>query len=60
MTFSDNCDSAEDHWRQEWDNVDCIPTFEASYSSSEPHLLTPEDLSDLVRDLSLSKIQAEF
>ena len=33
--------------------------FEES-SSSEPHLLTQEDLNDLIRDLKLSKIQSEL
>ena len=43
--FSDeNSDSDEDRVEQEWDNVDCDPTFEASCSSSEPHLLTQGDL----------------
>ena len=41
-------------------NVDCDPTFEASCSSYEPHLLTQGDLNDLVRDFSLSKEQAEL
>jgi hypothetical protein len=36
------------------------PTFMASTSSSEPHLLTQGDLNDLIRDLSLSKQQSEL
>jgi len=41
VTFSDNTsDSDEYHRRQEGGNVHCDPTFEASSSSSEPHLLT--------------------
>ena len=36
------------------------PTFEASGSSSYPHLITQGDLNDLVRDLNLSKRQAEL
>jgi hypothetical protein len=44
----------EDHEQQEGDNVDCDPTFEASCSLSEPHLLT-QDLSDLVREFNLSE-----
>jgi len=51
---NDNSDSDEDHGQQEWDNVDCDPTSEASSSSSEPSLLTQEYLNDLVRDLNLS------
>jgi hypothetical protein len=34
---------------------DCEPTFEASCSTSEPHLLTQGDLNDLVCNLNLSK-----
>jgi hypothetical protein len=36
------------------------PTFEASTSSCEHHLLTQGDLNDLVRDLKLSKKRAEL
>jgi hypothetical protein len=36
-------------------NVDCDPTFEASFPSSEPHLLTQEDSNYLVRNFNLSK-----
>jgi hypothetical protein len=58
LTFSDdNSDSGE---HQEGDNVDCHPTFGASCFSFEPHLLTQEDLSDLVRDLILSKKQVDL
>jgi hypothetical protein len=39
---------------------DCDPTFEASCSSSEPHLLTQGDLDDLVCNLNLSKKEAEI
>ncbi len=35
-------------------------TFETSTSSCEPHLLTQGELNDLVRDLKLSKKQAEL
>ena len=35
-------------------------TFETSTSSCEPHLLTQGELNDLVRDLKLSKKQAEI
>ena len=56
----DNTDSHEGHVQQEGDNVDCDPTFEESCSSSEPHLLTHGDLNDIVRDLNLSKTQAEL
>jgi hypothetical protein len=36
-------------------NVDCDSTFEASFPSPEPHLLTQEDSNYLVRDFNLSK-----
>jgi len=40
-TFSDdNSDSNEDHGQYEWENIDWDPTFKASCSPSEPHLLT--------------------
>jgi hypothetical protein len=41
------------------ETFDCDPTFEASCSSSEPHLLT-QDLNDLVHKLNLSKKEAEM
>jgi len=54
-TFSDdNSDSHEDHGQEDGDNVDCDPTFETSWSSSEPSLLKQEHLN-LGRDLNLSK-----
>jgi hypothetical protein len=44
LTFGDdNSDSDEDRVEEEEDNVDCDPTFEASCSSLEPHLLTQGD-----------------
>ena len=61
LTFSDdNSNSDENHGQQEVENIDCDPTFEASCSSSEPHLLSQGDLNDLVRDLNLSEKQAEI
>ena len=41
-------------------NKDCDPTFAGASSSNEPHLLTQGDLNDIVRDLNLSKKQAEL
>jgi hypothetical protein len=38
----------------------CDPTFAGASSSNEPRLLTQVDLNDIVRDLSLSKKQAEL
>jgi len=55
----DNFDSEKDHEHQEGDNVDCNPTLEASYSSSEPHLLTQGDLNDLVRDCKSKAIPVQ-
>ena len=40
--------------------MDCDPTFAGASYSNEPHLLTQGDLSDIVRDLNLSKKQAEI
>jgi hypothetical protein len=40
-------------------NVDSVPTFAASCSSSEPCLLTQGD-DDFVHDFNLSKKQAEL
>jgi hypothetical protein len=58
QTFSDdNSDSGEDH---EQKNADCDPTFEASFSSSEPRLLTQEDSNDLVRDFKLYRTKVTF
>jgi len=40
--------------------MDCDPTFTGANSSNEPHLLTQGDLNDIVRDMNLSKKQAEL
>jgi hypothetical protein len=37
------------------ETFDCDATFEASCSSSEPHLLTQADVNDLVINLNFSK-----
>jgi len=51
-TFSDdNSDSNEDHGQYEGDNVDWDPTFKASCSPFEPHLLT-QDLNALSHELN--------
>ena len=48
----------------EKDEMECDPTFQINEglppSAREPHLLTQGDLNDLVRDLDLSKKQAEL
>jgi len=60
LTFNDeNSNSDKDCRQQERDNTDCIPTFEASCSSSELHLISQGFLNDLVSDMNLSKKQAE-
>jgi len=56
LTFSDdNSGSDEDHGQQEGENIDCDPSFEASCSSAEPHLLLQGQPSQLFRDLNLLK-----
>ena len=59
MTLSDN-ESSDEDIGQANNNMDCDPTFACACSSSEPHLLTQGDLNDIVRDLNLSKKQAEL
>jgi hypothetical protein len=46
----DNEDSANDEadLEQVGETFDCVPAFEASFSFSEPHLLTQGDVYDLV------------
>jgi hypothetical protein len=52
--------SDEADLEQVGETFDCDPTFEASCSSSEPHLLTQANLNYLVRDLNLSKKEDEI
>jgi hypothetical protein len=59
LTLSDRKSSNED-LAQANKNMDCDPTFAGVCSSNEPHLLTKVDLNDIVRDLNLSKNQAEL
>jgi hypothetical protein len=58
----DDEDSATDeaHLEQVGGTFDCDMTSEASCSSSEPHLLSKRYLNDFVRDLNLSKKEAEM
>jgi len=58
MTLSDS--ESNDDVGQDNKNMDCDPTFSGAISSDEPHLLTEGDLNDIVRDLNLSKKQAEI
>jgi len=38
LTFSDDNSDSDDHGQQEGENVECDPTYQASYSLSKPHL----------------------
>ena len=58
MTLSDSESSDEDVGQA--NIMDCDPTFAGASSSNELHLLTHGDLNDIVRDLNLSKKQAEL
>jgi hypothetical protein len=60
MAFSDdNSDSDEDRGQQKGDNVDRFDIIWSKLSPPQTHLLT-QDLSDLVRDSTLSKKQDEL
>jgi len=59
MTLSDS-ESNDEDVGQANNNMDCDPTFTGASSSIGPHLLTQGDLNDIVRDLNLSKKQAEL
>jgi len=59
MTLSDS-ESSDEDVDQANNNMDCDPTFAGACYSNEPHLLTQGDLNDMVRDLNLSKKQAEL
>ena len=53
-------ESSDEDVGQANNNMDCDPTFAGACSSNEPHLLTQGDLNDIIRDLNLSKKQAEL
>jgi hypothetical protein len=56
LSFTDdNSNSDEDHRQWEGDSDDYDPTFEASSSSYEPHLLIQGNVDNFIRDLNLSK-----
>ena len=59
MTLSDSEWSDEDVGQAN-NNMDCDPILAGASSSDEPHLLTQGGLNDIVRDLNLSKKQAEL
>jgi hypothetical protein len=56
----EDCATDEADLEQVGETFDFYPKFEASCSSSEPHLLTQGDINDLVSDLYLSKKEAEI
>ena len=58
MTLSDS-ESGDEDVGQANNSMDCDPTFAGAISSSEPHLLSQGYLNYIVRDLNLSKKQAE-
>ena len=59
MTLSDS-ESKDEDVGQLNDDMDCDPTLSGVGFSNEPHLLTQGDLNDIVRDLNLSKKEAEL
>jgi hypothetical protein len=59
MSLSDSEPSDEDKGQAN-KNMDFDSTFAEACFSSEPHPLTQGDLNDIVRDLHLSKKQAEL
>ena len=59
MALSDS-DSSDVDVGQANNNMDCDPTFARGCSSNEPHLLTQGGLNNIVRNLRLSKKQAEL
>jgi len=59
MTLSDSESSVEVACQAN-NNKNCDPAFAGACSSNEPHLLTQGDLNGIVRDLNLSKKQAEL
>ena len=59
LSLSDS-ESIDEDVGQANNNMDCDRTSAGACSSNEPHLLTQGDLNDNVRDLNLSKKQAEL
>ena len=59
MKLSDS-DSSDEDVGQAKNNMDCDPTFAGATSSNEPHLLTQGELNYIVRDLNLSRTQADL
>ena len=59
LSLSDS-ESGDEDVGQANNKMDCYPTFAGACASNEPHLLTQGGLNDIVRDLNLSKKQAEL
>jgi len=59
MTLIDR-ESSDEDVGQANNNMNCDPTFAGACSSNELHLLTQGDLTDIVRDMNLSKKQIEL
>jgi hypothetical protein len=59
MMLSDS-ESRDEVVGQANNNMYCDPTSAGACSSNEPHLLTEEDLNDIVHKLNLSKEQGEL
>jgi len=58
--MTSNNESSDEDVGQADNSMDCDPTFAGACSSNEPHMLTEGDLNYIVRDLNLSKKQAEL
>jgi len=59
ITLSDS-ESSDENVRQANKNMDCDPTFAEAFSSNEQYLLTQGDMYVIIRNLNLSKKQAEI
>jgi hypothetical protein len=59
LSLSDSGSSDEDVGQAN-NTMNCDPTFAGACSSNELHLLPQGDLNNIVRDLKLSKKQAEL
>ena len=59
LSLSDS-ESSDEDVGQANNNMVCDSIIAGVCSSSEPHLLTQEDLNDIIRDLILSKKQIEL
>jgi len=59
MTLSE-IESSDEDVGEANNNMDCDPSLAGACSSNEPHLLTQGDLNGIVRDLNVSKKQADL